>query len=400
MKTLQANLATLRLTAQGAKWLGTLTKNLLLRRTQWEVKDHATWDEERNDILQRANWLCRRVLMPASELVKSMPNYLGEEFQGQWAIYSCSMLAHALANIATLYPDKATSCPALIARLIDMVNTPEMRRYDTMMWREDAMETLEGDNHHMTYLSILAWMITNYRLVGGDSRYDDLLHTLCSTLHRRMLASPHQLNLLSFPRMQIFLPDMLVTIVALHNFGLLVDNRYEPTVQQWLQNARTLWIHRGTGLLAGMLPGERRRMKAPVVRGSYCALNCSYLSMVAPDFAREQWERTKAVFGHEITLMGTRLTGIKEYLRRTPSFSFANGDAGLVVRGLSVGGTSFALGAPTLLGDWTWHSQLLRTAHIGGVTVKEGKSMRHYRLGEFAVVGEATALAMRTNVKR
>lgn len=132
------------------------------------------------------------------------------------------MLAHALANI---YPDKAAPVPGLIAKLVEIVNTPAIRQYDTMQWREDAMETLNGPKSHMTYLSILAWIITNYKMAGGDDRYDALLE------------------------------------------------------------------------------------------------------------------------------------------------------------------------------DWDFRYELLRTAEIGGGTVKE-KGMRHYRLGEFALVGEATALAMRTNIKR
>lgn len=77
----------------------------------------------------------------------------------------------------------------------------------------------------------------------------------------------------------------------------------------------------------------------------------------------------------------------------------SGGDAGLVIKGISAGGTAFAIGAATLLEDWDFRYELLRTAEIGGCTVK-GNRTRHYRLGEFALVGEATAMAMRTNVKR
>jgi hypothetical protein len=64
-------------------------------------------------------------------------------------------------------------------------------------------------------------MITNYKMVGGDGRYDAILHKLCETLNRRMLESKYDLNLLSFPYKPIWLPDMLVTLVALRNYGKL-----------------------------------------------------------------------------------------------------------------------------------------------------------------------------------
>jgi hypothetical protein len=42
---------------------------------------------------------------------------------------------------------------------------------------------------------------------------------------------------------------------------------------------------------------------------------------------------------------------------------------------------------------------MLRTAEIAGGTKKQ-KGMRHYNIAELFLVGEATVLAMRTNVKR
>jgi hypothetical protein len=97
--------------------------------------------------------------------------------------------------------------------------------------------------------------------------------------------------------------------------------------------------------------------------------------------------------------MGTTIYGIKEYRTRSPKFSLDAGDAGLIIHGISAGGTAFALGSATYFGDWEMRYQLLRTAEIGGCTIKDG-NLRHYKLGEFALVGEATALAMRTNINR
>lgn len=370
------------------------------------VRNESAWEEEKDDILERANWLCSKILRPVDELVKDMPAFIGEEFMGQYAIYCSSMLAHALANIAHIYPDKRAKVPAMIAQLVDMVNTPEIRNYDTIMWHQDAIKTLNDKSErqdkkgaHMTYLSILAWIISNYKLAGGDNRYDGLYCDLCDALHRRMLASTYDLNLLSFPHMQIFMADMCVPIIALYNYGRLFDNRYEATVKQWILNARTKWCDKRTGLLAGMLPGASRRQKGKRVLGSYTALMCSYLSLVDEDFAREQYNLMVKHMRIEIKIGRCKGQGVREYLNRTPQFAFKRGDAALIIKGLSSGGTAFALGGATRLGDWEFRSQMLRTAEIAGGTVKEHRK-RHYKLGEFFMVGEATALAMRTNIKR
>lgn len=60
---------------------------------------------------------------------------------------------------------------------------------------------------------------------------------------------------------------------------------------------------------------------------------------------------------------------------------------------------SILLGSSTYFGDWEFRSKLLRTAEMAGGT-KKSKGKRSYRLGELFITGEATALAMRTNVSR
>ncbi len=396
------NLDMLKMLGSGAKMMAMLPINLLSGKANgdYPIRKESSWDEEKEDILERANWLCQQVIKEPSQLIADAPSVIGKEYQGEWAIYSCSMLTHALANISVLYLDKANQCPAIIAKLIDIVNTPEMRNYDTMQWKEDAIKSLHSDKcGHMTYLSILAWMITNYRLIGGDGRYDTLLDACCDALNRRMHLSKYDLNLLSFPRKPIWLPDMLVTIVALKNYSRLHNGKYGDTVEAWLHNAKTKWIHKRTGLLAGTLPGASYRQKGIQIRGSHTALNCSYLSLVDPEFARQQYELMKKVFGHETTLLGTSVMGLKEYQNKLPNFSVKPGDAGLIIKGLSAGSMAFAPGAPTYLGDWEFRSQILRTAEIASGTIKE-KGKRHYRMADMFLVGEATVLAMRTNIKR
>ena len=404
MKTLQflnkMRLPKLDELAVGAKWMASLSKNVLITSNEKNVvSSNGDWDLEKEDILERANWLCDKIITSPEQLMAEVPSFLPEWAKGEWVIYSCSMLTHALTNICYLYPDEKNKIPELIARLVEMVNTPIIREYDTLQWHEDAIESLHTDHHHMTYLSILAWMITNYKYAGGDNCFDGVLHTLIDTLVRRMKNSKYELNLLSFPRKQIWIPDMLVTIVALKNYSRLFDGKYTDILEKWLFNAKTKWIHKNTGLLAGTLPGANYRQKGIILRGSCTALNCSYLTMVDINFANVQYENMKVVFGGHASLMNNTVYGIKEYLRKSPKFTFDPGQAGLIVMGLSAGGTAFALGAATFLGDWVTRSELLRTAELAGCTIKE-KKKRHYRLGEFALAGEAIALAMKTNINR
>jgi len=137
------NLDMLKMLGSGAKMMAMLPINLLSGKANgdYPIRKESSWDEEKEDILERANWLCQQVIKEPSQLIADAPSVIGKEYQGEWAIYSCSMLTHALANISVLYLDKANQCPAIIAKLIDIVNTPEMRNYDTMQWKEDAIKS-------------------------------------------------------------------------------------------------------------------------------------------------------------------------------------------------------------------------------------------------------------------
>lgn len=320
-----------------------------------------------------------------------MPKELGRFYGGQWAVYSCCHTAVALANLCRIYPDIKEKAGAKMEALIELTNTPVIRHYDTMKWKEDAIDGLDGTNEHMTYLSLLAWTITHYKLAGGGSRFDDLLEACCQSLHRNMLLSP-DLNLRSFPNAPIFLPDMLYTIAALHNYEQLYSNgKYQDTLGRWMEKAQTIWINKETGLLASTLTQKLRKPRS-MVRGSYTALSCSLLASCANEtFVSNQYGLFKKHF-----VKKSPVFGIREYLDKSPTLSF-DVDAGPILFGLSPSGSTFALGAATWLGDWEMRSRLLQTASIVGETiVNEAQNTCHYRLGEMAICGEAVALGMRT----
>lgn len=373
------------------RWLLSASMRTTLGRSSVPICKEAAWEKERQDILERANWLCHKIIVEPKKLLEEMPKELGPLYGGEWAIYSCSMLVFALYNISRIYPDTKEMCQREMEKIIPIIMSPEVMAYDTNAWHEDALSTLGGNNSHMTYLSILAWAISNYMLAGGTSHnFDATFDSCCEALHRRMLQSP-DLNLMSFPNGIVFLPDMLVTLVALTNYGKLRDDRYSATVKRWVDKARTDWTDKKTGLLISLYSQYRNKRRSSL-RGSYSALSTSYLTLVDEDFAREQYEIFRRVFRQN-----GKFTGIKEYLNKSPKFYF-DPDSGPIVNGLSPSGTAFALGAVTYFDDWEFRSHLLRTADIAGTTVK-GRRTRHYRLGEIALVGEATVLGMRTNVK-
>ena len=350
---------------------------------------HGTLEGERTEILRRRNYLTNKLLVSPEGVLNEMPGGIGSQFQGEWAMYSCSMLSAALANISILYPDEKEKSVEQIDRLIEIVMSPELRDYDAARWDEDPLESWDSKKSHMSYLSILAWMISGYKTAGGDDRYDDLYYRLCSTLNWRMKESP-TLNLQTYPNEAVYVPDMLVTLVALSNFTWQCDDRYQATVKEWLDKAKKEWTDKETGILKSFLDYNGTELSEPV-KGSYSALICYYLTFVDKDFAQEQYELLKKHF-----MQRSPFAGIREYYDRTCWLGM-DIDSGPIIFNLSPSGTAFAIGAATYFGDTDFRNGLLKTGEIAGSTVR-GWNTNHYLLANMALVGEAITLAMRTSV--
>ena len=349
-----------------------------------------SFETEKKDIIRRTNYLTSKVATSPHRLMDEMPNGIGEQFQGEWALYTCSMTSAALANIAILYPQNKELSIKFIGEIIDIALSEEIKEYDRVRWMEDPMDGIYGNRSHISYYSHLAWMISRYKQIGGDGRYDGLYHSLCKAMNRRIRQSK-SLNLPTYPGEYIYIPDMLVAIVALANYSSQYEGKYSTTVNMWVERAKKEWIDKETGVVASFLEvcNDSVQIVQPV-KGSYSALNCYYLSLVDSEFAKEQYDCLMKNYKQEFPF-----AGIREYHDRTCLFGM-DIDAGPVVFNLSPSGTAFAIGCATSLDDIEFRNKLLKTAEIGGSSVTWfGKS--HYLLANLALVGEAIVLAMRTS---
>ena len=258
-------------------------------------KKHGSIESEKEDILERRNYLVDKLVTTPRKVLDEMPVGIGTQFQGEWALYSCSMLSAALVNISHLYPETKEENVQHIDSLIQIVISPEMRYYDTMRWNEDPLESLHGDNSHVSYLSHLAWMICGYKEMGGSNKYDQLLASLCETMNHRIVLSKG-FNLPTYPGESIYIPDMLVAIVALDQYSDMNRGRFRSTVRKWIQKAQKEWMDEKTGLLVSFVDEEGKQYEGAPVKGSYAALNCYYLTFIDEAFAKQQHEKLKSLF--------------------------------------------------------------------------------------------------------
>ena len=361
-----------------AIWVVTMTRN------------QGSFESEKKEILQRRNYLIEKVITSPKNLIDEMPSAIGAHYQGEWAIYSTSMLSTALVNTAIIYPETREEAVTAIDSLIRITMSPELRWYDASSWGEDPLETLKGNNSHISYISLLAWMISGYKTIGGDGRYDSLFDSLCEAMARR-LKSSQNFNVTTFPGSTVFIPDVLVAIVALSNYAKLNGGKYRDVVDGWLANMKANHMDPKTGLIASVLSDSQRKGKGRALMGSYTSLSVYYLTFVDEEFAGEQYELLKKSFYKK-----GLFTGLREKTRGSKGRYYMF-DSGPVIFGLSPSGTAFGIGGATFFGDDRTRAHFLRTGEWAGFTVA-GKDSRHYLLANVALVGEAITLAMRTAI--
>lgn len=372
-------------------WIIGILLSLIAVKVCWTAINNSSissFDTEKKDILKRRNYLVENVITTPIELINSMPKAVGEQFRGEWALYSCSMLSAALVNIATIYPETKEESVVAIDKIIQIVLSPEIRRYDNLRWGEDPLETLDGNNSHISYLSHLAWIIAGYKQVGGGGKYDKMYRSLCSSMNRRILAS-QGLNLQTYPGEYVYIPDMLVAIVALKLYSEQHKGEYNSTVSKWLTNMKKNHLSSVSGLMASLVLDNYNEPNCIAVKGSYTALSCYYLTFIDKEFARAQYELFKSLFTKKWPVFG-----YKEFMNRKPLLT-VDIDAGPIIFGLSPTGTAFGIGPATYFNDSLIRKKLLRTAEVAGTTIR-GKNTNHYLLADMALVGEAITLAMRT----
>ena len=354
------------------------------------TRNQGSFESEKKEILQRRSYLIEKVVNSPQKLIDEMPSAIGAHYQGEWAIYSTSMLSAALVNTAIIYPETKEEAITAIDSLIQITMSPELRWYDASSWGEDPLESLKGNNSHISYISLLAWMISGYKTIGGDGRYDSLFDSLCEAMARR-LKSSQNFNVTTFPGSTVFIPDVLVAIVALSNYAKLNGGNYGDVVNGWLANMKANHMDPKTGLIASVLSDSQRKGKGRALMGSYTALSVYYLTFVDEEFAGEQYEQLKKSFYKK-----GLFTGLREKIKGSKGGYYML-DSGPVLFGLSPSGTAFAIGGATYFKDDKTRKRFLRTGEWAGFTVSR-KDSRHYLLANVVLVGEAITLAMRTAV--
>jgi len=307
------------------------------------------------------------------------------QFNGEWLFGTYLMAGLGYGQTALEHPAWRARNVVLMERCIEHILTPQVRGFDRESWKDDPIDTLDGDSDHAAYLGYLNLLLGLHRALEPDSKYVALNDRITAALARRLRAS-RTLLLQTYPH-QVYPADNCAVIASIGLHDRVTAGTNGPLVAAWLARCRANYLDPRTGLLIQAVdPDSGRPIDAG--RGSGTALGLYFLSFIDRPFAAELFKSLKTELGD--TRLG--FAAVREYPRGTKG-GYGDIDSGPVVLGYGVSPTGFALAGCRVFGDAGTFTGLYSLAHLVGAP-RDQDGARHYVTG--GPLGDAILFAMLT----
>ncbi len=343
--------------------------------------------------MTQADWIMPQLslLLLSAALAEGLPDpldrFLAEPFEvlerdgvprGFYPVVH-SHLAEACVNLALDDPSVHAEGERCVARMVELALDPRSSPYDRPV---DQVGRL---GNHGLYLAHLGITLGAYARLVGDGQYDEVHGRIAHQLADLSLGDPF-FNAPSFAGDAHRWPaDQAVVLRALHLYDQARETQlHVAPLEAWVE---VMERHRDpeTGLYVSELTGADTSSPSP--RGCALTWTVRYLAPVAPEVARDQWERAK---DHHLQWLGP-LAGFREWPRGMDGP--ADVDSGPIVMGVGAAATAFGLGAARAMDDDLTYAALVGTTCLGrGITLLDAQS----KAVADAILATSIELAMRS----
>ncbi len=306
-------------------------------------------------------------------------------FDAEWFFGSYQMAGLGLLQVVEMHPETAARYMPVVEECVERLLSEEVRRFDTMAWGEDALETLDGDKGHAAYLGYMNLLLGYHRRLAGESRFSAINDSITAALVRRLKQSPAGM-IDTYPE-EAFPVDNAAVVGSIGAHASATGADHSDVIRGWVDNCRRRFVDVKSGLL---YQAARARSGDPCdqPRASGTALAVYFLSFADEAFSRELFGALRRECATGVLGFGA----VREY-PATAKGGRGDIDSGPVVFGTSFSGTGFALAGCRIHGDRDLYTAIMRTATLVGTPVG-GAGGRRFVCG--GPLGDAIMLAMLT----
>jgi hypothetical protein len=307
------------------------------------------------------------------------------QFNGEWLFGTFMMAGMGFGQTVLSHPElRAIHLPQMSA-CIDRMISPEVRAFDRESWKNDAVDSLDGDSAHAAYLGYLNLLLSLNRLLDPQSQHASLNDRVTAALARRVAQSPTRL-LETYPG-EVYPVDNAAVAASIGLYDRATGADHGALLRDWGARCRRDYLDPATGLLVQAVdPSSGRPIDKP--RGSGSCLAQYFLSFSDPALAADLHH---AIMKHLAgTLFGFGM--VHEY-PATVARGRGDIDSGPVILGFGVSATGFCLAGTRQHGDAASFRRLFATGALFGAPLRRGDASQFVTGGP---IGDAIMFAMLT----
>lgn len=303
---------------------------------------------------------------------------------GEWAFATWQMAALGYAQIGLEHPETRARNLARADECLDRALSKPIRAFDTLLWDEDPLESLDGDHDHAAYLGYVDLSLSYARLLDWNDAHAEINDRITAALVRRLEHST-TLMLQTYPG-DVYPPDNTAVAGAIALYDRATGADHSALLHRWAERVRKNYTDPKTGLLYQHLRVDGRP-DAPG-RGSGTALGVYFLSFLDDPISAELDRALTRELDGDVLGFGA----VREYAAGSAA-GHGDVDSGPLVLGFSPVATGFSLAGARLTGDRARFARYEATAVTVGIPVSADGGERFVFGGP---VGDAILFAMRT----
>lgn len=334
---------------------------------------------DKKDLFERRNYLLDRILDPQFS-IKDMPFFIDAVYQGEWAYGTLSMTAIGLYNLSQLFPESKTESAKALDQLISIALKKDFRKFETKLWKEDALETVSNSNGHLGILGHLNLMLALFSQISEDSKYEILHHKINQGLKTKLSQKCPIAE--TYPN-HIFVPDNLAALASL---TLSKDTSAKEFAKVWFKKNRTLMVDKSENYLFMLYADCTERIEA---RGIGAGWNVLFLPLIDTLQFKKDYQTLKTNFVRKTPLGYWAVRDHTDGNERT----FGDIDSGPLFFGFSAPATAFALAGALKMKDTEFIQDIFSQIEILGWTVSWNEKRFYFNS---PLVGDAILFAAMT----